>query len=121
LLLLARVEATVAPNQCGWAGWVKNCLVWSKHGAVTCEGLLLTIGIGSRSQRLHWTLPHFGTTALVERWSDLMPLMSWQLWLARGIVKDNPLPWQQFQTKLTRPTSGSGFSSHFSGDWHTCG
>jgi hypothetical protein len=27
-----------------------------------------------------------------ERWSDLMPLMSWQLWLARDLVADNPLP-----------------------------
>ncbi len=31
-------------------------------------------------QRLHWTLAHFSTTKLVERWSDLMPLLSWQLW-----------------------------------------
>jgi len=30
-------------------------------------------------QRLHWTLPHFGTTKLAERWSDLMLLLSWQL------------------------------------------
>jgi len=27
-----------------------------------------------------------------------MPLLSWQLWLAREIVKDNPLPWQKQQT-----------------------
>lgn len=67
-------------------------------------------------QRLYWTLPHFSTTELVERWSDLMPLLSWQLWLAREIVEDNPLPWQKQQTDLTRPTSSSGFSGTFSGD-----
>jgi hypothetical protein len=24
-----------------------------------------------------------------------MPLLTWQLWLAREIVQDNPLPWQK--------------------------
>ncbi len=62
-------------------------------------------------QRLHWTLPHFSTTKLVERWSDLMPLISWQLWLAREIVKDNPLPWQKFQPKLTPGRVAQGFAA----------
>ena len=62
-------------------------------------------------QRLHWTLPHFSTTELAERWSDLMPLMSWQLWLAREIVKDNPLPWQKSQTKLTPGRVAQGFTA----------
>lgn len=30
-----------------------------------------------------------------------MPLISWQLWLARSLVADNPLPWQKPQTNLT--------------------
>jgi len=52
-------------------------------------------------QRLHWTLPKLGTPKQCERWSDLMPLMTWELWLARDIVTDNPLPWQKSQAKLT--------------------
>ena len=44
---------------------------------------------------LHWTLPNFSKTELAERWSELMPLLSWQLWLAREIVQDNPFPWQK--------------------------
>lgn len=60
-------------------------------------------------QRLHWTLAHFSTTKLVERWSDLMPLLSWQLWLAREIVKDNPLPWQKPQKELTPGRAAQGF------------
>jgi hypothetical protein len=52
-------------------------------------------------QRLYWTLPRFGTPEQAERWSDLMPLITWELWLARSIVADNPLPWQKPQTKLT--------------------
>ena len=52
-------------------------------------------------QRLYWTLPRFGTPEQAERWSDLMPLITWELWLARQIVTDNPLPWQKSQANLT--------------------
>jgi hypothetical protein len=46
-------------------------------------------------QRLHWTLPQLSTPEQSERWSDLMPLLTWQLWLARPQVQDAPLPWQK--------------------------
>ena len=62
-------------------------------------------------QRLHWTLPHFNLTEQAERWSDLMPLMTWQLWLAREIVQDNPLPWQKQQTDLTPGRVAQGFTA----------
>jgi DDE superfamily endonuclease len=52
-------------------------------------------------QRLHWTLPQLSTPKQCERWSDLMPMMTWELWLAREIVKDRPLPWQKSLVKLT--------------------
>ena len=52
-------------------------------------------------QRLHWTVPKLSTPKQCERWSDLMPLMTWELWLARDIVTDNPLPWQKSQGNLT--------------------
>jgi hypothetical protein len=56
-------------------------------------------------QRLHWTLPNLSSAKQAERWSELMPLLSWQLWLARELVKDTPLPWQKPQT-LTQLTPG---------------
>ncbi|MDJ0799164.1 MAG: NF041680 family putative transposase [Calothrix sp. MO_167.B12] len=52
-------------------------------------------------QRLHWTLPKFSTPKQCERWSDLMPIITWELWLARDIVTDNPLPWQKSLDKMT--------------------
>jgi hypothetical protein len=52
-------------------------------------------------QRLHWTLPNLRTPEQCERWSDLMPLMSWQLWLARDIVVETRLPWQSATLNLT--------------------
>lgn len=30
-----------------------------------------------------------------------MPLMTWELWLARDIVTDQPLPWHNTTVKLT--------------------
>lgn len=52
-------------------------------------------------QRLHWTLPKLATPQQCDRWSDLMPLMTWELWLARDLVTDNPLPWQKQMTLFT--------------------
>ena len=54
-------------------------------------------------QRLHWTLPKLGRPEMGQRWSNLMPILTWQLWLAREMIKDNPLPWQKPQPpeKLT--------------------
>jgi hypothetical protein len=52
-------------------------------------------------QRLHWTTPMVSTPEQGERWSDLMPLLTWELWLARSLGVDRPLPWQKKQTVLT--------------------
>ncbi len=49
---------------------------------------------------LHWTLPRFATPQQAERWSELMPFITWELWLARELVADTPLPWQKPQTQL---------------------
>lgn len=51
--------------------------------------------------RLHWTLPHFATPQQCDRWSDLMPFLTWELWLARVVVQDCPLPWQKPQARLS--------------------
>jgi hypothetical protein len=54
-------------------------------------------------QRLHWTVPHFATPEQSERWSDLMPQLTWQLWLARTCADDCPLPWQQPSNNALSP------------------
>jgi hypothetical protein len=51
--------------------------------------------------RLHWTLPLLATPDQCERWSDLMPFITWELWLAKDRVLDNPLPWQKPQPHLS--------------------
>ena len=62
-------------------------------------------------QSLHWTLPHLKTPEQSERWSDLMPLLTWELWLARQVVADKPLPWQKAQTLLTPGRVRQNFGS----------
>jgi hypothetical protein len=52
-------------------------------------------------QRLYWTLPMLSSPEQGERWSDLMPFITWELWLARPIGVDKPLPWQKKQADLT--------------------
>jgi len=52
-------------------------------------------------QTLHWTCPRCKTPQQADCWSDLMPLLTWQLWLARPVVSDRPLPWQKTQRHLT--------------------
>ena len=41
-----------------------------------------------------------------------MPIVTWQLWLAREIIEDSPLPWQkpQPQEKLTPGRVAQSFS-----------
>jgi len=46
-------------------------------------------------------MPALSTPHQCERWGDLMPLMTWQLWLARDLVEQNYLPWQKPQKNLS--------------------
>jgi hypothetical protein len=61
--------------------------------------------------RLHWTMPALSTPAQCDRWSDLMPIVTWQLWLARQLVVQRPLPWQKSQVKLTPGRVAQSFGS----------
>lgn len=54
-----------------------------------------------RKQYLHWTLPRFQRPEYCDRWTMLVNVAQWQLFLARDVVKDRPLPWQPPQQQLT--------------------
>lgn len=54
-----------------------------------------------RKQALHWTLPRFQQVDRCDRWTMLVSLAQWQLFLARELVQDQPLPWQKQQRQLT--------------------
>jgi hypothetical protein len=52
-------------------------------------------------QSLGWTVPQFRIPEQEERWSDLTPIATWELFLSRKAVRDHPLPWQKDQTILS--------------------
>lgn len=54
-----------------------------------------------RKRRLYWTLPMLQLSKRCDSWTRLVDVAYWQLFLARQLVADRPLPWQKPQNKLT--------------------
>ena len=70
-------------------------------------------------QRLHWTVPQLSTPCQCERWSDLMPILTWELWLARDLVAQHHLPWQKPLSFFDSRAGGSVNRITFTPDWYT--
>lgn len=66
-----------------------------------------------RKQHLLWTLPRLQSAEACDRWTRLVDLAQWQLFLARPLVQDQPLPWQRTQTDLTPARVQRGFGGLF--------
>jgi len=66
-----------------------------------------------RKQQLHWTLPMFQLAQRCDRWSQLIDLAYWQLYLARDIVADQPRPWQSSLDRLTPGRVLQGYGQLF--------
>lgn len=71
--------------------------IWQAY----CHRWSVEPGIRFRKQSLGWNLPRFQHKETGDRWSWLVALAVWLLYLARPIVQDHPLPWQKPQTSLT--------------------
>jgi len=50
-----------------------------------------------RKQDLCWTVPQVRTKEACDRWTILVTLAQWELYLARPLISDAPLPWQKPQ------------------------
>lgn len=70
-------------------------------------------GTRFRKQVLNWTLPQFHTPEAGDRWSYLVCIAFWQLYLARPVVQDLPLPWQPKQLNLTPARVQQGMADIF--------
>jgi hypothetical protein len=46
-------------------------------------------------QSLHWTMPRVKTPEQGQVWSDLIVVVSWDLWLGRAVIADQPRPWEK--------------------------
>ncbi len=104
VLRIHRLEAknTRRDPQELWVGWVGRpppplADWWNRYG----RRMLIEAWYRLAKGRLHWTMPRLKTPEQSQCWSDLMPLISWQLWLARPQVADTHLPWQKPQPHPT--------------------
>jgi len=66
-----------------------------------------------RKQCLYWTWPRFQEPARCDRWTMLVNVAQWELFLARDVVRDNPLPWQPAQEQLTPERTLQGLGALF--------
>jgi hypothetical protein len=68
-----------------------------------------------RKERLHWTLPRLQNEERCDRWTALVTLAQWELYLARDLVSDRPLPWQAPQRQKTPGRVQAGVAAVFLG------
>ena len=78
-----------------------------------CRRWPIEPAIRFRKQHLLWTLPRFQSEQACDRWTRLVDLAYWQLFLARTLVQDRPLPWQKAQTELTPARVQRGLGTLF--------
>ena len=76
---------------------VDAAMIWRAY----CHRWPVEPNIRFRKQRLGWCKPQFQDKETGDRWSWLVALAVWMLFLARPIVHDHPLPWQKSQSRLT--------------------
>jgi hypothetical protein len=66
-----------------------------------------------RKQELGWTLPRFQDATRCDRWTDLVTVAQWELYLARELVADRPRPWQVAQREKTPARVKAGLGAVF--------
>ncbi len=96
------------PPQPIWLAWQAPAVI-PEHIVVNAQTIWqaylhrwpIEPGIRFRKQHLGWTTPRFQYKETGDRWSWLVALAVWLLFLSRSIVEDHPLPWQKPQENLT--------------------
>lgn len=71
-------------------------------------------GTRFRKQYLAWNLPRLQDAEACDRWTLLVTAAQWQLFLARDLVADQPLPWQRAQENPTPERVLQGLGGLFS-------
>lgn len=66
-----------------------------------------------RKEALYWDKPQLQQAARCDRWTALVDIAYWLLWLGRDLVADRPLPWQKPLTALTPGRVLQGFDMLF--------
>jgi hypothetical protein len=104
---LVHLEREKPPNPI-WLAWqapdnvpegirLDVAVIWQAY----CHRWPIEPNIRFRKQRLGWCKPQFQDKETGDRWSWLIALAVWMLYLSRSVVQDHPLPWQKTQRQLT--------------------
>ena len=109
------------PPQPLWLGWQEPALSLPKGPAWPAYVLWryyqlrwpIEPSIRWRKQQLHWTMPQFQSPEASDRWTMLVSLAQWTMYLARPVVEDSPLPWQRAQSDLTPGRVQQGLGAIF--------
>ena len=96
---MARLPRRDAPPQPLWLAWIAregtlpdDCrLFWTWYG----RRFPIEHGFRFAKQTLGWTTVRPRDPAVADRWTWLLVLVFWQLWLARPLVADHHLPWER--------------------------
>lgn len=100
-LVLVRVQLEHLPRRATppaplWLAWIGGALpadlldLWRWY----CCRFTIEHGFRFLKQALGWTTVRPRQPAAADRWSWLLALALWQLWLARPLVADQRLPWE---------------------------
>lgn len=84
-----------------WLAWVGPALPVEEIWRYYQQRGTLEASFRFRKQYLAWTLPHLGSIEASLRWTRLVSLAQWTLYLSRDLVRDQPQPWQKPQVRLT--------------------
>ena len=68
-------------------------------------------------QTLHWTVPKLSTPEQCQQWSDLMPLLTWQLCLAKDVVTEIRLQAAKVSASIDAWKGCTVNASTFNQDW----
>jgi DDE superfamily endonuclease len=66
-----------------------------------------------RKQALGWTTPRFQDPQRCDRWTELVTVAQWELYLARELVHDRPRPWEAAQREKTPARVQAGLGALF--------
>jgi hypothetical protein len=80
-----------------WLAWIGPDLAANELWTYYQHRWPVEPSIRWRKQQLLWTQPQFQDPQVGDRWTHLVTLAQWMLYLARPLVSDQPLPWQVAQ------------------------
>src|SRR5204862_5433112 len=98
-ITMARLPRRDTPPQPLWLAWVAPdgtlphdfALFWTWYG----RRFPIEHGFRFAKQTVGWTTVRPRDPQAADRWTWLVVLVCWQLWLARPLVVDRRLPWER--------------------------